>query len=688
MNNDLILLDAILNKRVEDKNPSEKNDEVFEFFVYEQVLKEYDLSKEEIFSGSVDGENDGGIDAIYIFVNNVLFNDKIDIESLKNANLEIIFFTCKHYKSFRQAPINDSIVTLDEFVDLSKKNEELISRYNKRLLNKRSLIDHIIKTLLINKALSKFNIRFIYACRGDDEIEICENIKTQGERIKDLFCKSFSSCTCDFEFWGSNKLLETYRKAIDYTITIEAKEEMSHSKQYVVLTTLQNYYKSIIFPDGKLKKYLFDSNIRDFMGLNAVNNDILNSLYDSDGEQDFWWLNNGITILCSAVNGVGKSYTITNARIINGLQTSECIYRYMSNVKENDNRLVLIKIISCENPKICDNIIKSTNNQTAIYTASLWATDKIQTDIEEILLKNGWYYERRVNYYLNMGISTKKIVSPLYLASGCIALVLKRPEKASSLKQRHLRKNENYKLVFNEKIDIRVWHSILKCLKIVDGYLEYIKSLDASIYKNTEKFLKKCRYIVAFLLVVKITKKFNFSVENLIEINFDDIDRNEIKQVWSFLEGILLDIKNKNFNLSKTRNIGIFKIFSEKFLISDFCYINAKYNEPEVLLIKIDKINKAKNKRIKTIGQNNKNSDNEFVKHSVKFSSKIDNNKLTEIAENALNKLYDNRKIVELDNMSSSERYFIHKYFESKSNVKCYSIGENENRHIILEYIK
>ena len=67
--NDLILIDSIIEERVSLKLPSEKKDEVFEFLVYEQVLKEYDLSVDDIKAGSVDGRNDGGIDAIYVLVN-------------------------------------------------------------------------------------------------------------------------------------------------------------------------------------------------------------------------------------------------------------------------------------------------------------------------------------------------------------------------------------------------------------------------------------------------------------------------------------------------------------------------------------------------------------------------------------------------------------------------------------------
>ena len=45
----------------------ERNQE--EFLALEQILKDEDLSFDEIMSGLVDGRQDGGIDGFYIFIN-------------------------------------------------------------------------------------------------------------------------------------------------------------------------------------------------------------------------------------------------------------------------------------------------------------------------------------------------------------------------------------------------------------------------------------------------------------------------------------------------------------------------------------------------------------------------------------------------------------------------------------------
>jgi hypothetical protein len=60
--NDVVLLDGILDQHVAECLPSHQRDEVFEYLAFEQVLKDYDLSQEEIENGWVDGRDDGGVD--------------------------------------------------------------------------------------------------------------------------------------------------------------------------------------------------------------------------------------------------------------------------------------------------------------------------------------------------------------------------------------------------------------------------------------------------------------------------------------------------------------------------------------------------------------------------------------------------------------------------------------------------
>ncbi|MDC5032736.1 hypothetical protein NRA02_12235, partial [Acinetobacter baumannii] len=104
--NDAILMDGIIDDRVEQCIPSNKRDECFEFLALEQILKDEDLSFEEIMSGLVDGRQDGGIDGFYIFINGHLIDDLKDfIWPKSSVELKLVLVTCKHHETFKQATL-------------------------------------------------------------------------------------------------------------------------------------------------------------------------------------------------------------------------------------------------------------------------------------------------------------------------------------------------------------------------------------------------------------------------------------------------------------------------------------------------------------------------------------------------------------------------------------------------------
>jgi AIPR protein len=157
------------------------------------------------------------------------------------------------------------------------------------------------------------------------------------------------------------------------------------SGSYVALTRLDDYYRFVTDENGNLRRYLFESNVRDYLGENRVNEDIGTSLKEAEGPE-FWWLNNGITLLVTAAIAVGKVLQLHDVQIVNGLQTTETIFRHFSSGNiASAERGLLVKVVVSSDPVVRDQIIRATNNQSSVEAASLHATDKLQRDIEEVL---------------------------------------------------------------------------------------------------------------------------------------------------------------------------------------------------------------------------------------------------------------------------------------------------------------
>lgn len=525
--NDTVLLDGTIDQRVEDSLPSSDRGEVFEYLVFEQLLKDHGLSTEEIELGAVDGRNDGGIDGFFTIINGHFLTD---VESFfwpkTGSELEVFVITCKHHDTFKQAPLDSLIASITELFDFSRESKDLRLDYSLGVLACRDNLKYAYRRLATK--VKRFSVKFVYASRGDTTV-VGEAIHSRANQLVELTNEYFASCDVSFDFVGSSELVEMYRQHPSFSLQLPFHEALSHGDGYVLLVSLENY-RDFVVENGKLRRYLFDSNVRDYMGLNRVNEDIRKSLETQEGP-DFWSLNNGVTILSTSASVVGKSIHLDDVQIVNGLQTTESIFRfYDEGGTDLSNRSVLVKVVVSDTDLVRDDIIRATNNQTDVEIASLHATDKIQHDIEDIFLANGMFYERRKNYYYNLGHPPKDIYTPLYIASGAVTLILKNPARATGLKSRFMRSSDSYSQVFSENYPIEVWPVIGKTLRTVDALLELRRPTRAS-----EKFLKHWRQVVSLIVVAKYFGTYAFSVTDLSTFTTDKIEESDFDEIWRLL---------------------------------------------------------------------------------------------------------------------------------------------------------
>ncbi|MFF1339351.1 AIPR family protein [Streptomyces sp. NPDC058290] len=129
--------------------------------------------------------------------------------------------------------------------------------------------------------------------------------------------------------------------------------------------------------------------------------------------EDFWWFNNGVTVVADEARIIGKRIAVKDPQIVNGLQTSHEVYSYFQSGGQHRDRPLLVKIVVApENGTARDRIIRATNSQTQLPADALRATEPIQKDIEESLTHSGgYYYERRASHYRNLGFPVDQVAS-------------------------------------------------------------------------------------------------------------------------------------------------------------------------------------------------------------------------------------------------------------------------------------
>ena len=238
------------------------------------------------------------------------------------------------------------------------------------------------------------------------------------------------------------------------------------------MVRLQDFYDFITDEHSHLRKHIFESNVRDYQGSTRVNADIQASLRE-DMSEDFWWLNNGISILGSQASLGGKILTIEDPQIVNGLQTATEIHKYFrTGPPDGETRNVLVRIMVPPEEASRDRIIKATNSQTAVQAASLRATDKVQQDIEDYLKSKGLFYDRRKNYYKNEGKPRDRIIGIPYLAQAVMAIVLRRPDDARARPSSLLTSDQDYNQVFSPKHPMDLYYICAVAMRKIEAFMK------------------------------------------------------------------------------------------------------------------------------------------------------------------------------------------------------------------------
>lgn len=460
-NNQLLLRECIK----QEYNESTFNDEstFFEFFAISQTLKNYNLSDDEIENGITGGGNDGGCDGIYVFLNGDLITaDQVsNLTAPKGSILNLSIIQAKNTTSFNEDAIMKFKTVSENLLNLGNDLDSFQQRYNECVIESfktfRDTLTKLIRTQL------KLCINFYYVTLAN---ELHPNVVQQAEELKKIVTKEYPTSLTEVKFINADNLMSLYSTEVDSSANLSLAEHpicLGKKNDYVALVKLSTYYKFITNGNNELRKSFFEANVRDYQGKNSVNTCIAETLSNTTSE-DFWWLNNGVTILATEIKPITiKELFLENPKIVNGLQTSTEIYNYYSKniaLLETETRNILVRVIVPESEESRDNIIFATNNQTNIPKSSLRVTDTIHLQIEMYFKNRGLYYDRRKNYYKNQKKKSKDIIGVSFLAQCLISTILRKPDFARARPSTLLTDDETYSILYERNQDLEVYYKI------------------------------------------------------------------------------------------------------------------------------------------------------------------------------------------------------------------------------------
>lgn len=213
------------------------------------------------------------------------------------------------------------------------------------------------------------------------------------------------------EYHSRRDVLNLYRDYVEgvappvgsVELPIEGGEVLGRYEQN---TGIQSWVFSMRSPDvkqhlGSIGPRVFARNIRGFLGATDVNRNIQNTLQNDP--EDFWYLNNGITIICDGAEkkeSLGSQrLQVQNPQIINGQQTTRVLTENSASEAS-----VLVKVIAIPHDSsekharfgtLTARIVSATNWQNQIKASDLRANDIEQVRVEREFRKLGYQYLRK-----------------------------------------------------------------------------------------------------------------------------------------------------------------------------------------------------------------------------------------------------------------------------------------------------
>lgn len=558
LTNNQILLKECISQEYNESNGYKDANSYFEHFAASQILKDFNLSDEEIDNGNTGGGNDGGCDNLYVFLNSELVTiDQIErLNATKGSYLDFFILQSKNTTSFNEQTITNWKNVSNNLLNMSNNLNNYSKRYNELTIEMFGLFRDAIAKLIRSQV--KIRFYYYYITLGT---QVHHNVEMQANELKELVKCYYPSAEVQVSFITADQLLHMYNTDSEIMVNLDLVEQpISLSKnEYISLVKLGTYFKFITDDNQFLRKSFFEANVRDYQGHNSVNSCIAGTL-EGDEAEDFWWLNNGVTILSTDIKLItNKSLQVVNPQIVNGLQTSREIYNYFSKRSDKhyeDNRTILVRVIQPKSEKSRDNIIFSTNNQTSIPKSSLRVTDTIHLQIEMYFKNRGLYYDRRKNYYKNQKKKAIDIISVSFLAQCLISLILRKPDFARARPSTLLTDEATYKQLYEDNLDLEVYYKAARIGRNVQNTLK--KSMNI---KNTE--VNDILFYVIYAVVANELKKKKITFVDLKEFDLNKLTENTIIQVANEIYSKYIDLGgNSSIAKSKTFIDNIYLLFN------------------------------------------------------------------------------------------------------------------------------
>ncbi len=414
------------------------------------------LNDEEIEDALTDGSDDGGIDAIYIQNKTIHF-----------CSFKYTYDYSNISDNFPGKEIEQISNTITKFITGAIKRDS----YNLAVWEKYNEFKELLEegTIEIKVHLASNKAKPVALARRkiEDDMEKYRIVEIKYYDLDDLL----------------TLILNEKEKRATGELTLLSDQHFEKSngqvKTIIGIVSASDFISLLQSKDNNklIDECLFNENVRVYKAKHNVNKAIKESAL-SDENYLFFYLNNGITILCEKAQYIPYSknqrISLQNFQIVNGGQTSHSLFEAYKHSPEKVGRIeLLVRIcVADKSDPIGTRISESTNHQIPIGTRDLHSNDSIQKKLELEFEQLGYFYERKPEQHSDQPYT--KVLNNELLAQLYLAYELDSPSEARNNKA--IIFNDWYDLIFNDSISANylidiynAYHPLLKIKKEIQN---------------------------------------------------------------------------------------------------------------------------------------------------------------------------------------------------------------------------
>jgi AIPR protein len=299
---------------------------------------------------------------------------------------------------------------------------------------------------------------------------------------------------------------------------------------------------------------LLERNIRRYLGLHAnrVNSAIHATLADTEKSANFYFFNNGITMICrkfrhNALQGENYQLRVEGIQIINGGQTCKTIQQTLNDsVLDFSGVYVLLRLyeLADDDQNFVRDITYATNSQNPVDLRDLHSNDGIQKQLEIGIKDLGYTYKRQRE---EGGGGTTAIASTI-VAEAVLAIWRKKPHQAKFLRREHFGKL--YQEIFK---DLNAAQALLAVLifRIVENERK------RPTLPTPPDFLPYAAHYLAMLVGRQLLQTQNLKMEQVDHRNFNLLAEALDSKKYTYLQDAFEEIKVALGKLYGEQNISL-----------------------------------------------------------------------------------------------------------------------------------